>query len=207
MNDAVAQQAAYHLASADPVLAPVIAAAGLCTIRSHRDYYRELVESIIGQQLSVKAAAAIRERFWALFEAQFPTPEQILATDADTLRGLGFSYAKARYVHDIAQRMLDGELKFDTIDSLSNEEVIAQLTAVKGVGDWTAHMFLMFCMGRTDVLPVGDLGVRNGVRALYGFADPPTPAEVTELAKKNGWHPYESVASWYMWQSLDNAPK
>lgn len=206
MSTEVAEQAAEQLSSADAILAPVIAAAGPCTIRPHQNYYQELVESIIGQQLSVKAAAAIRERFWALFEATFPTPEQLLATDAETLRSIGFSYAKARYVHDIAQRMIDGSLQFDTIGSLTNEEVVRELTAVKGVGEWTAHMFLMFCMGRTDVLPVGDLGVRNGIRALYGFADAPTPDEITALAAKNNWHPYESIASWYIWQSLDNTP-
>lgn len=207
MNDAIAQQAATYLAQADPVLAPVIAHAGLCPIRPHTDYYRALVDSIVGQQLSVMAAAAIRKRFLALFHDQFPSPEQILSVDDDTLRSLGLSYAKAGYVHDIALRMLEGTLRFDTIDTLDNQQVINELTAVKGVGDWTAHMFLMFCMGRTNVLPIGDLGVRNGIAQLYGLTLPPSPEQVTAHALQHNWHPYESVAAWYIWQSLDNTPK
>lgn len=206
MNKAEAVKAAAYLSSHDAVLAPVIARTGPCTIRPHQNYYQELVDSIISQQLSVYAARAIEQRFRELFGGEFPAAEQILTTDVETLRGLGFSYAKGRYVLDLAQHVVDGKLKFDQLDSLSNEEIITNLTAVKGIGEWTAHMFLMFCMGRTDVLPVGDLGIRNGTRKLYKLADAPTPAQITELAAKNGWHPYESVASWYIWQSLDNQP-
>jgi DNA-3-methyladenine glycosylase II len=206
MNEAVAIQAAEHLRLADPVLGPVIDRVGLCTIRPHTDYYQELVDSIISQQLSVHAARSIEGRFRELFGGKFPSAEQILTTDVETLRGIGFSYAKGHYVLDLAQHIVDGKVRFEHLDSLSNDEVIAELTAVKGIGVWTVHMFLMFCMGRTDVLPVGDLGIRNGIRKLYGFADAPTPTEITELALKNSWHPYESAASWYVWQSLDNAP-
>ncbi len=206
MSEAVAQAAAEHLAQHDAVLQPVIAAKGLCTIRPNTDYYQALVDAIISQQLSVYAARAIEQRFRALFSGVFPTAEQILTTDVDTLRGLGFSRAKAAYVLDLAQHVADGRVRFDHLDGLSNDKVIAELTAVKGIGEWTAHMFLMFCMGRTDVLPVGDLGIRNGIRKLYGFTDAPTPQQVTDLAVEHGWHPYESVASWYIWQALDNAP-
>jgi DNA-3-methyladenine glycosylase II len=206
INETVAKEAAENLSTHDPVLAKVIATSPLCTIRPHKNYYQELVDSIISQQLSVKAAAAIEQRFRDMFDGKFPSPQQILTKDLEELRAIGFSYAKGRYVQDLAQHILDGKVKFDTLDTLSNEEVITELTAVKGIGEWTAHMFLMFCMGRSDVLPVGDLGIRNGVRALYGFEDAPTPDEVTEIAKKNNWHPYESIASWYVWQSLDNKP-
>lgn len=206
MSEDTAQKAAVHLAKADPVLAPVIARYGPCTIRPHTDYYQELVDSIISQQLSIHAARSIEKRFRDLFGGEFPTPEQILTTNVDTLRGLGFSRAKGAYVLDLAQHVVDGKVRFDHLDGLTNDEVIAELTAVKGIGTWTAHMFLMFCMGRTDVLPVGDLGIRNGIRKLYGFAEAPTPQQITDLAAKYGWHPYESVASWYVWQSLDNAP-
>ena len=206
MSEAVAKQAAEYLTAADPVLGVVIAERGLCTIRPNMDYYQELVDAIISQQLSVYAARSIEGRFRDLFGGTFPTPEQILTKDVETLRGLGFSRAKASYVLDLAQHIVDGRVQFDHLDALSNEEVIAELTAVKGIGTWTAHMFLMFCMGRTDVLPIGDLGIRNGIRKLYGFTDAPTPDQITELAAKNGWHPYESVASWYVWQSLDNTP-
>ncbi|HSX30348.1 MAG TPA: DNA-3-methyladenine glycosylase [Candidatus Saccharimonadales bacterium] len=206
MSEAVAQEAANHLAQHDPVLKPLVERHGLCTIRPHENYYQELVDSIISQQLSVHAARSIETRFRDLFGGHFPSPEEILTTDVETLRGLGFSRAKGAYVLDLAQHVVDGKVRFDHLDGLSNDEVIAELTPVKGIGTWTAHMFLMFCMGRTDVLPVGDLGIKNGLRRLYGFADVPTPDQITELAAKNHWHPYESVASWYVWQSLDNKP-
>ena len=197
--------AAKHLSKADSVLAKVIATSPLCTIRPHKDYYRELVQSIIGQQLSLKVAASIEARFVALFEGKFPAPEQILTKDVDQLRSVGFSRGKAAYVLDLAQHVVDGRLKFDHLDDLSNEQVIKELVAVKGIGEWTAHMFLMFCMGRLDVLPVGDLGIKNGIMKLYGLDHVPTPEEITQLASNNTWHPYESVAAWYIWQSLDNA--
>ena len=206
MNETVAKQAAEHLGKVDKVLRPVIERAGLCTIQPHTDYYQALVDAIISQQLSVHAARAIEQRFRDLFGGHFPAPAEILTTDVETLRGLGFSRAKAAYVLDLAQHVVNGKVRFDHLDALSNDEVIAELTPVKGIGVWTAHMFLMFCMGRSDVLPVGDLGIRNGIRALYGFENAPTPEEITELAAKNHWHPYESIASWYIWHSLVNAP-
>lgn len=206
IDETVAQHAAEHLRAVDPVLRPIIEQVGLCTIRPHEDYYQELVDAIISQQLSVHAARAIEGRFRDLFGGHFPAADEILTTDVETLRSIGFSRAKAAYVLDLAQHVVDGRLRFDNLDSLSNDAIIAELTPVKGIGVWTAHMFLMFCMGRTDVLPVGDLGIRNGIRELYGFADAPTPEQITELAETNGWHPYESIASWYVWQSLDNQP-
>jgi DNA-3-methyladenine glycosylase II len=165
------------------------------------------VNSIIGQQLCVKAAATIRQRFVDLFGGAFPAPEQILGRDIEELRSVGLSRPKARYVQDLAQHIVDGTVRFDTIDQLSNDEIIAELTAVKGVGEWTVHMFLLFCMGRLDVLPTGDLGIRSGIKKLYGMDELPSPDEVRLVAKENDWHPYESVASWYVWHSLDNAPK
>ena len=206
LDETVSKDAAEYLSNVDPVLRPVIAARGLCTIRPHSDYYQALVDAIISQQLSVYAARSIEARFRELFGGKFPAPEQILTKDVETLRSLGFSRAKATYVLDLAQHVVDGKVRFDHLDALSNDGVIAELVPVKGIGVWTAHMFLMFCMGRTDVLPVGDLGIRNGIRKLYGLSDVPTPNQITEIAAKNNWHPYESVASWYVWQSLDNAP-
>jgi DNA-3-methyladenine glycosylase II len=206
ISEVLAQKAASYLSSVDPVLQPVITLIGPCTIRPNMNYYQELVDAIISQQLSVHAARSIEGRFRDLFGGVFPTPEQILTKDVETLRGLGFSRAKGAYVLDLAQHIVDGKVQFGHLDALSNDAVVAELTAVKGIGTWTAHMFLMFCMGRTDVLPVGDLGIRNGIRKLYGFVNAPTPDQITELAAKHGWHPYESIASWYVWQSLDNAP-
>jgi DNA-3-methyladenine glycosylase II len=207
ISDIVAQQAASQLAAADRHLAPVIQAHGLCTIRPHADYYRQLVNSIVGQQLSVKAAASIRRRFLELYGGVFPESRQILDTDIDQLRSVGFSRAKAIYVHDLAQHMLDGKIDFSRFDSLSNQDIVTELVAVKGVGEWTAHMFLMWCMGRTDVLPYGDLGIRNGIQKLYGLDTAPDRLAVEAVAASNHWHPYESIASWYIWRSLDNEPK
>lgn len=200
------QRAADHLAWHDPVLAPIIKRAGVCTIRPHRNYYWELIDSIISQQLSVKAAATIERRFRELFADDFPEPRAILATTIEDLRGVGLSRAKAAYIRDLAQHIVDGELKFDHFDDLDNQEIIKELVAVKGIGEWTAHMFLMFCMGRLDVLATGDLGIRNGVRTLYDLAALPSPAEITGIAEANHWHPYETVACWYIWRSLDNTP-
>jgi DNA-3-methyladenine glycosylase II len=200
------ERAAEQLSAHDPVLRPLIKRYGLFTPRPHTDYYRELVSSIIGQQLSVKAAASIEKRFVDHFGGNFPSPGQILATDTETLRSLGFSRAKAVYVTDLAGHVKSGELEIEKLPSLSNEENIKELTAVKGIGEWTVHMFLIFALGRLDILPVGDLGFRSAIKRQYGFEELPTPAQCAELAVKNGWHPFESVATWYLWKSLDNAP-
>jgi DNA-3-methyladenine glycosylase II len=199
--------AALHLAKADPILATVIESSPLPDFVPHTDYYRALVNSIIGQQLSVKAAATIKQRFVDLFDGTFPLPEQIVAKDIEELRSVGLSRPKANYIQDLARHILGGSVRFDTLDQLSNDEIITELTAVKGIGEWTVHMFLLFCMGRTNVLPTGDLGIKSGMRKLYGLKELPTPEEVREVAKRGGWHPYESIASWYIWRSLDNAPK
>lgn len=200
------RKAAEHLAKHDSKLAPIIKQVGLATFVPHQDYYGALVNSIIGQQLSVKAAASIKQRFRDLFGGKLPSPEEILQKSVEELRSVGFSNAKARYVHDLAEHVIDGRVRFDKLDQQSNEEIIAGLTDVKGVGEWTVHMFLMFCMGRLDVLATGDRGVRNGIRDLYGFTDVPTPEQVKEIAHKYHWHPYETVACWYIWRTLDNEP-
>jgi DNA-3-methyladenine glycosylase II len=199
-------KALEHLRTNDPVLTRLIDTYPAPAFKKHGNYYQELVDSIISQQLSVKAARAIEGRFKDLFDGHFPSPEEILTKDVEELRAVGFSRAKARYVQDLAEKIISGEVRFDTIDNLSNDEIIAELTKVKGIGEWTVHMFLMFCMGRLDVLPVGDLGIRNGVTKLYTFDNVASPEDVRQIADKNNWRPYESVASWYVWQSLDNVP-
>lgn len=197
-----------HLSAADPILGEVIKSTPkLPDIVQHTDYYQALVDSIISQQLSVKAAYAIEERFKLLFDGHFPSPEEILSQDIETLRSAGLSRPKARYIQDLAQHIISGEVRFDTIDDLSNNEIIHKLTQVKGIGEWTAHMFLIFCMARLDILPVGDLGIRNGIKKLYNLDAAPTMEEVAAIATAKGWHPYESVASWYIWHSLDNKPE
>jgi len=199
--------ASKYLARVDPLLIPIIAQAGIPTIVPHKNYYPALVESIVSQQLSVKAAATILKRFLALFPGDdFPTPGQILGKDIEELRSVGLSRQKGTYIQDLAVKVIEGTVKFEHLDSLTNEQVVKELTQVKGVGVWTVHMFLMFCMGRLDVLPIGDLGIKNGMYALYHLDEKPTPEQMTTLAEKNHWHPYETVASWYIWQSLDNKP-
>ena len=200
------QKAAEHLSSHDAILADVIKNAPLPAFVPHKNYYQELVESIISQQLSVKAAATILKRFKELFSADFPTPEDILATDIEVLRGVGLSRQKGSYIKDLAIRVLEGSIQFSHLDSLSNQEVIDELVQIKGVGVWTVHMFLLFCMGRLDVLPTGDLGIKNGMYKLYDLPEKPTPEDMEMIALNNNWHPYESVASWYVWHSLDNKP-
>jgi DNA-3-methyladenine glycosylase II len=191
-----------HLSLSDPHLAAVIAASPPYSITPHTEYYRALIESIIGQQLSVKAAHSIKLRFRALFGTTFPEPAQILVTDSETLRSSGLSRAKARYIHDLAEHIVDGRLNFGKIAT----EIVSELLTVKGIGEWTAHMFLIFCVGRLDILATGDLGIRNSIRTLYGFSEAVTPAQVVDVAHTYHWHPYESVACWYLWRALDNAP-
>lgn len=200
------QQAASHLTVHDPQLAPVIKQHGLCTIRPHTDYYQDLVESIIGQQLSVRAAATIVKRFKVLFGDQLPAPEALLAVPTEQLRSAGLSNQKTNYVRDLALHIMDGTLAFDHLDTLSNDEIIKELTAVKGIGEWTVHMFLMFCMGRLDIIAHGDLGIRNGIKKLYQLDHLPAPQEVRDIAERYHWQPYASIACWYIWQALDNKP-
>ena len=200
-------QAADYIAAHDPILEAVIKSSSLPHFQKHENYYEELVDSIISQQLSVKAAASIEKRFKDLFGGDFPEPSEIIGKDIEELRSAGLSRPKARYIHDLAGHILDGSITFDRFDDMTNEEITAELIKVKGIGVWTTHMFLMFCMARLDVLPIGDLGIRNGIAKLYSFDHAPIPEEIESVALKNAWHPYESVACWYIWQSFDNTPE
>ena len=169
-----------------------------------RQLSRDLLVGQVGQQLSTKAARTIYERLIALFDGQAPAPEQLLAVDEDELRGVGLSRAKASYLHSLARHVVDGELELDRLGELPDDEVAEQLTAVKGLGQWTADMFLIFHLGRPDILPVGDLGVRRGAQLAYGMDDLPDAAQLRELAQP--WQPHRSLASLYLWRSLDNEP-
>lgn len=200
-------KALTHLAANDPIMGALIDRHPKPNFIKHTNYYHELIDSIISQQLSVKAAHTIEGRFKDLFGGTFPSPEEILSKDIEELRAVGLSRPKAGYIQDLARKIIDGTISFDAIDTFSNDEIIAELTKVKGIGVWTVHMFLMFCMGRLDVLPTGDLGIKNGIKRLYELDTIPEPRDIELLAEKNNWQPYESVASWYIWQSLDNAPK
>jgi DNA-3-methyladenine glycosylase II len=196
-----------YLAQHDKKLAPVIKASGPCRLKPHTDHYGELVGSIVGQQLSAVAAGTIWRRVMDLFDGKMPTPEQLIKIDDQKLRDVGLSWAKVRYVKDLAQHILDGRLDLEHVSTMPNEQLIEQLTAVKGIGEWSAQMFMMFGLGRLDILPTGDLGIRKGMMQLYGLKELPDPAQMITVANKNHWHPYESVASWYIWQSLDNNPQ
>lgn len=187
----------------DPVLATAIKAIGPCRMadRQRKDHLTALTGSIVSQQLSTKAAATIFGRFVALFPEDTPlSAPAILAVDDATLRGVGLSGQKVRYLRDLCERIVDGRLVLEEIESLDDEAVIERLTEVKGFGRWTAEMFLMFRLHRPDVLPVDDLGIVNAVQRLYGLRKRPDAKKLHKLGE--AWKPYRSVASWYLWQSL-----
>lgn len=195
-----------QLSRNDPILAEVIRKSGPPVISPNNNYYWSLVDSIISQQLSVKSAAAIEMRFKELFNEDVPVPEHILKKSIEDLRAIGLSRAKASYIRDLAQHIVDHKLDFASFSGFNNEQIISKLIDVKGIGEWTAHMFLIFCMGRLDVLAVGDLGIKKGIQKLYGLRSLPSSPEIQNLATKNNWRPYESVACWYIWLALDNKP-
>jgi DNA-3-methyladenine glycosylase II len=168
------------------------------------DAYGALVRSITGQQLSTKAASTIYGRVTERYGGRTPTPEQILATDPQELRALGLSNAKAAYLRDLAEHIVDGELPIDELAQMSDAKVYELLTAVKGLGRWTVDMFLMFHLGRPDVIPVGDLGIRKAIQIHYGVQELPTPGEMEQIAEP--WRPHRTLACLYLWESLDNRP-
>jgi DNA-3-methyladenine glycosylase II len=196
------------LRKADPVMRDVVDEVGSVEdffAGRPTDHYGTLVRSIVGQQLSTKAAASIYNRLLDRFGGRAPTPEEVLAEDPDQLRtAVGLSHAKVRYLRSLAEHILDGSLQLDRLPKLPDDEVIAELTAVKGIGVWSAHMFLMFHLHRPDVLPVGDLGIRRAVKLHYGLPELPTPAELTEIAEP--WRPQRTLACIYLWRSLQATP-
>ena len=191
------------LARRDPVIRDLMRQFGECGLaRAQRtDPFRALLHAIIAQQLSTKAAATIEARFAALFDSR-PTAAAIAATPDDRLRAVGISPQKLGYIRDLCRRRLDGSLALDDLERLPDEAVIDALTSVKGIGRWTAEMFLMFRLHRPDVLPVGDLGIVKAVQRAYKLRIAPTPVRLTRLGEN--WRPYRSVACWYLWASLDN---
>jgi DNA-3-methyladenine glycosylase II len=197
------KQAEAYLTKVDVKLGLLIARYSPCSILPHTNYYQELVESIISQQLSVASASSILKRFKNLFGHTFPVPEQILALDIDKLRTAGLSRGKALYIQDLSRHVQEKKLNLSKLNTLSNREVVEQLTKVKGIGEWTAHMFLMFAMGRLNILAYGDLGIKNGIQKLYGFKTLPSVEDIKALSTKNQWAPYETVACWYIWKYLE----
>jgi DNA-3-methyladenine glycosylase II len=203
-------KATEHLRAADPVLAGIIDAVGrLPSARSGRpereDHYGALVRSIVGQQLSVLAARAIYGRLIERFGGRPPTPQEVLAQDPEELRlAAGLSRAKVGFLRSLAEHVLSGELELERLDQLSDEDAIAELVAVKGLGVWTAHMFLMFHLERPDVLAVGDLGIRRAIERAYRLGALPDVAEIERIAEP--WRPHRTLACRYLWRSLDNEP-
>ncbi len=197
------RKAISHLKSVDPVMADVIARVGRCTLqpRTEWTHFDALVRSIVYQQLSGKAAATIHGRVLTLIGDGAGAPQRIVATPHDALRSAGLSTAKANYVRNLAEHVLDGSLPVESLHELSDDEAIAALTQVKGIGRWSAQMFLMFRLGRPDVLPELDLGVQKGIQKAYRLRKLPTPAQVLRRGAK--WAPYRTVGAWYMWRVLE----
>lgn len=194
-----------HLKKNDKKLARIIRIIGPYQALSEekRPAYDTLVRAITHQQLSLKAGETIAGRVRDLTPGKnFPTPQEMLVLDPLKLRGCGLSNAKTSYVRDLAARVADGRLNLSKLRFLSDEDVIEKLTEVRGIGVWSAHMHLIFYLGRLDILPTGDLGVRMGAAKTYGLDEYATPAELTQIAEK--WRPYRSLGSWYMWQALDS---
>jgi DNA-3-methyladenine glycosylase II len=198
------------LRDGDPVMAGLIDRYGdPDAVRPRRvgvpaDPYGALLRSIVGQQLSTKAAVAIYGRLAARYGDRTPTPRELLETDPEDLRTVGLSHAKVRYLRDLAERVEAGELDLDRISELPDDEVRAQLTQVKGLGPWSVDMFLIFHLGRPDVLPVGDLGIRKAVQVGYGLDELPDAATITTIGDR--WRPWRTLASLYLWRSLDTTP-
>ena len=196
-----------HLKRVDPVLAGVIDRVGPCRLEPRREgtHVDALVRSIVYQQLSGKAASTILGRVHGLYGNRSPTPAELLATPDDTLRAAGLSRQKLSYLKDLATRVESGEvpLAAEQIDHLDDEEIIERLVRVKGIGRWTVHMFLIFRLGRPNVLPELDLGIQNAIRRAYRLRKQPGPKDVQRIGKS--WTPHASVASWYLWRSLESA--
>jgi DNA-3-methyladenine glycosylase II len=197
-------EAIEHLRRADPVLGAAIDAVGPIELAVEPDAWWGLVDSIISQQVSVQAAWAIIGRVAALGAGGRPTPAEIAAISDDVLRAAGLSRAKVRYVKDLAARWLSGSLRHADLPRMTDDEVVAELTQVKGVGAWTAEVILIFTLGRPDVLPVDDLGVRVGVQRLYGLPQRPGRAELLRIAEP--WRPWRSLASRYLWRVASATP-
>jgi 3-methyladenine DNA glycosylase/8-oxoguanine DNA glycosylase len=201
---AMLEQAARELCRSDPTLALLIAQIGPCQLRTtpRGHYFRALAEAIVYQQLSGKAAATILARFRALYPSgRFPTPEQIISTPQSRLRAAGLSRQKISYLKDLSARVVDKSFPLQRLAILQDEKVIEHLTQVKGIGRWTAEMFLMFCLARMDVLPLQDLGIRKAAQKVYGFRRLPSARTLERLGR--AWTPFRSVACWYLWASVD----
>ncbi len=200
-------RAVAHLRAADPVLGAWIDTVGRCGWRRANDgtHFDHIARSIVYQQLSGAAAATIYGRVLALYGGRAPSPAEVLRTPDATLRAVGLSTRKVEYFKDLARHTHDRSLDINAIHEMDDAEVVRTLTQVRGIGEWTAQMVLMFRLGRADVLPVLDLGIQKAVRLLYGLRKHPTPERVAKLGAR--WAPYRTVASWYLWRRVDDPPQ
>jgi DNA-3-methyladenine glycosylase II len=192
-----------YLSQKDLKLASIIKSIGDYSIKMHSDPFESLIQSIIYQQLSGKAANAIYKRFLEHYRGIIPTPQQIILTPDEILRAkIGLSFKKIEYIKDLSSRISDGRLNLPLLSGMTDDEIISELIKVKGIGRWTAEMFLIFCLGREDVIPIGDLGIRKAIQILYNLPQLPTPSSMLIISLS--WKPYRSIATWYLWKSLDN---
>jgi DNA-3-methyladenine glycosylase II len=194
------RKAINHLKKSDPILRAIIERVGPCRMEFGEPVFHSLAEAIIYQQLNGKAAVTIFNRF-ATLAGEPVTPEGILKLTPENMRAVGLSKQKSSYLFDMAERASRGELDFTRLPDLTDEEVIKHLTQVKGVGVWTAHMFLMFTLKRPNVLPTGDFGIQMAIKKHYGKRKLPKPLQMEKIARP--WEPYRSIACWYLWRSLD----
>ena len=192
-------EALKHLKK-DRKLAKIIDQVGKYNLPITKNPYESLVEAIITQQLSGKSADSISKKFRAIY-GRFPKPADVLETSEVKLRKAGLSYMKISYIKDLSDKIVSKQLQLDNMKNLSDEEVVAELTLIRGIGRWTAEMFLIFSLGRQDVLPVGDLGLKKGIKRLYSLSELPEKERMEKIAEK--WRPYRSVATWYLWRSLN----
>lgn len=191
-----------HLSKHDKVLSTLIKIIGTCNLQPHKKYFNLLLRSIIGQQLSLKAAESISKKFFALY-IKDPQPIDIINSKDTDLRAAGLSNAKVKYIKDLSQKIINGDVDLRGLSVKSDADIIEELTKVKGIGIWTVHMFLIFTLGRIDILPYSDLGIRKAVMLNYGLRKLPDEKKLRKMAKEKNWHPYCSIVSLYMWKSLD----
>ncbi len=191
---------AIRVLKKDPKLARVINSVGKYQLKTSRNHYESLVETIITQQLAGSAAKSISKRFRGLYDKRFPRPSDVIKTPDSKLRRTGLSRMKIKYIKELSKNIESKKLKMYSLSKLSDEEIVTLLTQVKGIGRWTAEMFLIFSLGRVDVLPVGDLGLRKGIQFLSSSSKLPTANEIEKMAEK--WKPYRTIATWYLWKSL-----
>jgi len=202
MNSEEIENGIMHICENDSYLAKIIDVTKRCQLEPKKDYYNSLLKAIVQQQLSVAAASSIYSRFSVFFNGKF-VPEKILDASDTDLRNCGLSHAKVTYAKDLSNKILNGQLRLSEISVKSNDEIIKDLTMVKGIGVWSSHMFLIFTLGRINVLPIGDLGIRRAAMNLYKLRSLPDEKKLRKLSIKNNWEPYNTIASWYLWRSLE----